>query len=326
MKKLFYFVIFLSFSSLFAATSTTENTEMNFVIAPPPLGYPEFNDTFTMNQKVDLTIAKITHPQFNIAGFGLGYIPRYADKNFGVDLYMGFNFMTGKIMDLATISMIGLDFIPNLELVAINTSFLKAIIFAGYNLSLWVGNYTMSYTLNDQTYSSTTTSNTSLYGLLTGFQFHILPIDEIIISPFAYIKKLQGTTTLTSTYNNQSYSTKSDIPPFTSMTLGFDVIFTPAGLTLSSIFEKRKKETDDIKQIMFSLGFKLPIENKTTPKENQNNMPVEEKKSIPQEIIPTQSVQDPNGSKELNSTEKVEEIKDTAPLAEPTPIDKSPTN
>lgn len=258
--KLFsvFVLCFLLVSTLLFAQS--QNTQTNFTISPPPLGYPEYPEESAVSNTLNFTGAYISADQFSMYGMFLGWVPRYGGDWGAIECMLGMFVMNGELdtgYGKESLNFVGMDIAPALELPIVNDESFKFIMFGGFDLMIT----TTSFTTPDP-YSSGTmtwTLTTGMYGPLLGFQLHIGFADTFMFSPFIMVKSLQGSTDVTTNpaYVGMQYS--YDIPSTTYITYGFDIVEATSGVTLSGLINMagQTNDTKGYNSYIFGVSIKL---------------------------------------------------------------------
>ncbi|MEW6528203.1 MAG: hypothetical protein AB1444_16240 [Spirochaetota bacterium] len=257
--KISLFLCFLFIATgLFAQSS---NTQTNFSISPPPLGYPEYPEESSFSNTVNFTGAYISADKFSMVGMFLGWVPRYGGDWGAIDCMVGMFVMNGELdtdFGKESLNFVGFDLTPAFELPVVNQESFKFIFFGGYDLMLM----TTSFTTPDYISGSgtmTITLTTGMYGPVLGMQMHIGFADTFIFSPFLMMKSMQGSTDITTEPAYVGMQTSYDIPSTTMISYGFDIIETTSGVTLSGLINMAG-ETNDTKgytSYIFGVSIKL---------------------------------------------------------------------
>ncbi len=245
-------------TSLFAQSSS--NTQTNFSISPPPLGYPEYPDEGAASHTFNATFAYLSADQFSMTGVFAGWIPRYGGDWGAIEAMLGFSVINGDIntgYGEQSLNFVGFDITPAFELPIVNQESFKFIMFGGFNLSIM----TTSFTTPDP-YSSGTmtwTLTTGMYGPVLGFQMHLGFADTFIFSPFIMMKSLSGSTDVATDPAYVFLQTSYDIPLTTFISYGFDIIESTSGVTLSGLINMagETKDTEGYTSYIFGVSIKL---------------------------------------------------------------------
>jgi hypothetical protein len=258
--KLFpvFVLCFLLISAMLFAQS--QNTQTNFSISPPPLGYPEYPGESAVSNTFNFTGAYISADQFSMVGMFLGWIPRYGGDWGAIEGMLGMFVMNGELdtgFGKQSLNFVGFDLAPAFELPIVNQESFKFIFFGGYDLMLM----TTSFTTTDP-YSSGTmtwTLTTGMYGPILGMQIHIGFADTFIFSPFLMMKSMQGSTDVTTDPAYVGFQTSYDIPSTTIISYGFDIIETTSGVTLSGLINMagQTNNTKGYNSYIFGVSIKL---------------------------------------------------------------------
>jgi hypothetical protein len=212
-----------------------EEVQSNFQITPPPLGYPVF-EAGKKSGKVGLSYLTITGQGIDIGGYGVNFIGRnaYSDK-VAADGMAGLFLMNGSIKAdgmNADLSMLSIPLSVNVEYQPLKTPTSSIILFAGPLFSLGFGSFDMDYTVFGRKYSTTSSMTTYTYGLQGGAQYSA-ELNKFRISPFVLIQYQEGT----ASSDTNGASSSIDIPGFTTITYGFDIMYVPWGVTLSALLQ-----------------------------------------------------------------------------------------
>lgn len=248
----------VSISSVFAQSS---NTQTNFTISPPPLGYPEFPEESKASQTVDGTFAHISGDNFSMVGVFLGWTPRFGGDWGAIQGMFGFFSLNGEIdtgFGKESLTFIGMDLAPALEMPIVNGESFKFILFGGYDLTITHTSFTTTNPYGSGTLIWTLT--TGVYGPLLGFQMHIKLAETLLFSPFIMVKSMQGSTDISTDPYYYGLQSSYDIPTTTYITYGFDIILdTESGVALSGLINmaSETKDTKGYKSYMFGMSFKL---------------------------------------------------------------------
>ncbi|MCX8124445.1 MAG: hypothetical protein N3F66_09815 [Spirochaetes bacterium] len=250
----FLFVV----TGVFAQSSS--NTQTNFSISPPPLGYPEYPQESSFSNTMDFTGAYISADQFSMVGMFLGWIPRYGGDWGAIECMIGIFVMNGELdtgYGKESLNFTGLDLTPAFELPIVNGESFKFIFFGGYDLMLTSTSFTMPDPYSSGT--MTVTLTTGMYGPVLGMQMHIGFADTFIFSPFLMMKSMQGSTDISTSPAYVGMQSSYDIPPTTIISYGFDIVETTSGVALSGLINMAG-ETNDTKgynSYIFGVSIKL---------------------------------------------------------------------
>ncbi len=157
-----------------------------------------------------------------------------------------------------SLTFVGFDLAPAIELPIINTEPFKLVLFGGFDMLL----SRASFSTTDP-YSSGNTMkwyfDTVQYGPLAGIQAHIALAESLLLSPFVMIKSMRGSVDVTTDPAYVGFQTSYDIPAFTVMTYGFDIVEKTTGLTLSGLLQLTgsTSETQSVKSYVFGVSIKL---------------------------------------------------------------------
>ncbi|MEJ5362212.1 MAG: hypothetical protein WHV26_09135 [Spirochaetota bacterium] len=252
-----FIIVVLSTGVLFAQS----NTQTNFSISPPPLGYPEYPAESAFTQTLDFTVARISADQFSMIGMFVGWIPRYGGDWGAIEGMFGMFVMNGNIdtgYGKESLNFVGFDIAPSVELPIVNEESFKFIFFGGFDLMLM----TTSFTTPDYISGSGTmtwTLTTGMYGPILGMQIHIGLSDTVIFSPFLMMKSMQGSTDINTDPAYVGMQSSYDIPSTTIISYGFDIMESTSGITLSGLINMagETKDTEGYTCYIFGVSMKL---------------------------------------------------------------------
>ncbi|MGQ9843756.1 MAG: hypothetical protein ACUVRK_09335, partial [Spirochaetota bacterium] len=149
-------------SSAFAQSS---NTQTNFTISPPPLGYPEFPEESKVSQTIDATFASINADQLSMLGVFIGFTPRFGGDWGAIQGMFGFFTVNGEIdtgFGKESLNFIGMELAPAFEMPIVNGETFKLILFGGYDLMITTTSFSTSDPYSNGTIQWTLT--TGMYG------------------------------------------------------------------------------------------------------------------------------------------------------------------
>lgn len=202
--------------------------QSNFSITPPPIASPTFIEGDS-EMKFRGTIVSISGPDISLSGAGADMVLRKAFSNeFAGDLQFGVFGIGGDIgsgiyQESVTMSMFQMA--ANLELQPFKTDTLNMIIFTGLTLSASL--------MSGDSFDATT----SLAGIQVGMQLG-LKAGDFHIDPFFMTTSQSGSATTSTSMGDYT----ADIPAFTTTSVGLDIVYIPANLTLSSIIQQAAEQ------------------------------------------------------------------------------------
>lgn len=274
---------------LMVISSSIQASQSNFQVSPPPIAAPEFS-AGKMDKKASATYVGISGSGFNLDGAGGNFIVRQANSDTSaIDFSGGIFVLSGKL-DSGTTGGKGNFFAMNfplslgLEYQPVKNESTSVILFGGPMMNLGVSSF--EYSLQYQgitgyqnqtiggitvrlpvtgtvTDTYTTTSTTLLYGIQGGVQ-GALNNGNFTFAPFAMFQSQQGTGSASTTSTSSSiYTTTAstsstiDIPSFTSISYGLDILYRPWNMTLSSMLQEASKSgsNEGFKTTVISLNW-----------------------------------------------------------------------
>lgn len=252
MKRIIVKVIVLSLVIGLASISSVYAQQANFQVSPPPIASPEF-EAGQKEQKISGTYVGMSGEGIDFTGLGVNYISRNAGSDTtAIDFSVGF-FTLGGSMGFGGFDgdmyMIMFPMSVNGEYQAMKTPTSSLILFGGPTLSFSFSSlyYEYEYTYYNPWSGTTTTytdsdtllTTTIMYGVQGGAQLGAT-MGSFKFSPFAMMQSLQGSST-----TSNGTSTSADIPAFTTISYGLDILYVPWDITLSSILQKASESEDN---------------------------------------------------------------------------------
>lgn len=246
MKRIIVKVIVLSLVIGLASISSVYAQQANFQVSPPPIASPEF-EAGQKEQKFSGTYVGMSGEGMDFTGLGVNFISRNAGSDTtAFDFSVGF-FTLGGSMEFGgfdgDMSMIMFPMSANGEYQAMKTPTLSLILFGGPTLSFGFSRlyYEWEVTWLDTayTFADTLSTTTIMYGVQGGAQLGAT-MGNFKFSPFAMMQSLQGSST-----TSNGTSTSADIPAFTTISYGLDILYVPWDITLSSILQKASESEDN---------------------------------------------------------------------------------
>lgn len=245
-----------------APVFSQSQTQTNFTISPPPLGYPEYPEEGTLYNRFDGSFISISNDDIDFKGIGMYYTPRYSFSQAAINCQIGIYNIFGSVGiggSDTDINFVGLNITPNIEIQVFDFSDMSLILFAGYDFSTNRGSYMINNFTFDGTnyYDVTVYMNTSMYGPVAGMQMQMGMGEGLVFSPFFMIKKTGGKMTTSADPAFVYFENEYDIPSFTSMTYGFDILHEPSGVSLSGILQSSRAsgESEDMRVTIISFGY-----------------------------------------------------------------------
>lgn len=258
MKNLIFFIVFaIVFSSIsvFAQQS-------NFMISPPPIPWFEFKEgqkdlrvTATglyMTGDVDDPNGNITG-DVKVWGGGASGIYRYAFKDiFAFDVGFALVGATGDIGNEVDMSM-WLASVPlDIEILLVNNDQISAIFFIGFGFSR---NH-VGIDSNIPGYEGTVDITTTLKGPQGGLQVSF-KLQDFAISPFIMLTRQAGNANIDYDIGTDSGSVSISVPTTTVRYIGFDIVYVPLGLSLSSLMQQASQSgnNQEYKTYVINIGY-----------------------------------------------------------------------
>lgn len=265
------------FFGLLATSSSIQAAQSNFSFSPPPIAAPEFS-AGKVDRKASATYVGISGTGIDMSGFGGNFINRQANSDtVALDMSAGIFGINGKLNVAAgtkgDFTTVNFPLSIGLEYQAVKDESSSVILFGGPMMSLGVSSLKFSSRTTgvgfSMSSSSSTTSNTLLYGLQGGVQGS-LNSGDFTFSPFAMFQSQQGSTSATTsasssttitgfgtTYSYSTTTTTTSIPSFTSTSFGLDILYRPWNMTLSSMLQEAAKSgnNEGFKTTIISLSW-----------------------------------------------------------------------
>jgi len=235
-----------------------DDNSISFVIAPPPVGYPVFEE----GSKDTLAAVNFVYASLDYGGSSMTII---GPSGFGIFQYcisdslafggnIGASIMAGSEYSLLMIQ-VPLNLSATFKFLTIDKHTFFVTAGAGgdigttsmkYTIPQWVP-YTSTYVDDETTLRTLMTTGRCSGGLQAN-----LGIGDFILSPFGTYSYSAGSYS-TSQESSMSYdypSTSGSIPGYSTTILGFDLLYRPLDMSLSSMIHR----TDDM--TLVSLAFK----------------------------------------------------------------------
>lgn len=238
MKSSPVFILLVILLSLPAVTVFAESNSVNFVIAPPPVGYPQIvkgEKTHQMGTDVLFLTMDMMNERLIIFGataFG-NYQESFTDW-FSANMNFGGSFLVGNKYDML---IFGFPLHMNGILEAVDTKNFSLYFFGGGGGDISMSLMTVQMpTATPYVTDYTTVTTTTVNGMVNcGAQMNI-STKNLVISPFGSWTYSGGTYTSNQT-SSMSYeypSTSDSIENYSSTVFGFDVLYKPKDISLSS--------------------------------------------------------------------------------------------
>jgi hypothetical protein len=258
---------------LLLGSSSVSAVQSNFQTSPLPVSAPEFS-TGKLDKKIAATYLGISESGLHLDGLGGNYIVRQANSDtIALDFSAGI-FLMGGTMDTGASDGRGIVYAANVpmsvnyEYQAIQNELASLIFFVGPTINLGISSFKYNFknavvtgyvppgtgTVQD---TMSTTSTSLLYGVQGGLQTGI-HTGSLTFTPFAMLQFLRGSSSTSFSSTNNSGSNSIDIPEFTSMSYGLDVLYHPWQMTLSGMLQEVAKSgnnNEGFKSILISLNW-----------------------------------------------------------------------
>jgi hypothetical protein len=195
----------------------------SFVITSPPIPWFEYAEG-QKDLKLGGSYVSVSGDDISFEGLGVGLFGRYAFNDV-VALDAGFNYIyIGGEVGTTNIDLWMWSIPVDVELQLFRTDSFALILFAGVNKT-WM-------TLDVEG----VTVDADLFGPQFGAQLAIM-FTDFVFTPFFMVQNLSGTATV----NGKSY----DVPSTTAKVYGFDIVYKPWNLTLSSVIQQATTTDSD---------------------------------------------------------------------------------
>lgn len=253
MKAKRFSSVFLTAALVFRVGVAFADDSVSFVIAPPPVGYPEIVPGKTVTRtggdalflKIDADLGSLAGSSGSDSLYALGaswYLnqQRNLSRFFAANLDAGASFLAGSEYGFMSV---GIPLDMKLLFMPISGSRGSALLFAGGGGNL--GAYFMTMQIpqvvgTTLVYDDVLVSTTQVTGRFTGGAQINLNLDPFIVSPFAVFTLSGGQyeTSMESSLSFQYPSSGGRVDNSLSQVYGFDVLHKPSGASLSSQFRR----------------------------------------------------------------------------------------
>jgi len=227
------------------AESGSDNMSISFTIAPPPIGYPTFEKS-SLDKRFGLNMLSFDSDFLSIVGGGInGTLQQGLSDKVAWSGQAGLSVMSGDVFDL---SIMQLMYRLNIQAELLKMDNVAVQVFAGIGNDISFNKMYMVFpqvvNLNiyyDNVEIATTTVMTTMQG---GVQANI-GLSSFILSPFGYATWTKGNSnsTYTSSMSFSYADTSTEVPSFTSIIYGFDLLYKPMNLSLSSMIQVAEEFT-----------------------------------------------------------------------------------
>lgn len=232
-------VLFLSVAIVLLYTPVFAQ-QTNFMITPPPIPWFEFTEG-QKDLRVTATGIYLTGEgsdpltgDISVWGAGGGGVYRYAFKDiFAFDIGLMVVGAAGDIGNEVDMTMWLASIPVNLEVLLVNNERIAVIGFIGFGFSR---NY-IGLTSNIPGSEGTVDLNTALKGPQGGMQVSV-KLQNLVISPFLMLTKQSGDVDMDYDIGGDSGSASMSVSTATIYYYGFDIVYVPLGLSLSSLIQQ----------------------------------------------------------------------------------------
>ncbi|HPP49681.1 MAG TPA: hypothetical protein PLO73_06885 [Spirochaetota bacterium] len=232
----------------------------NFMISPPPIPWFEFKEG-QKDLRVTATGMYITGDStppltgdVKVWGAGAGGIYRYAFKDIlAFDVGLMLVGATGDVGNEVDMSMWLASLPLDLEILLVNNDQISLIGFIGFGFSR---NY-IGIDSNLPGYEGTVDITTTMKGPQGGLQISF-KLQDFTISPFVMITRQSGNVDMDYDIESEgSGSISVTAPTITSRYFGFDIVYVPLGLSLSSLMQQVSESGDNAgyKTYVINIGY-----------------------------------------------------------------------
>ncbi len=238
-KKLFTESLFL----LLLLSAVPVMAANDVMVSPPPIPWYEFKEE-QADLRISAAYASISGDDLDIAAASIGFLGRIAFTNvFAIDA--GFSYIGGG-GDAGTNTDVTLhNWTPSGSLELQPQIPVKMIFFAGFSVPLTL--------FNVKSDSVETEVFTAMYGPHFGVQAAI-DIMDFELTPFVKLQFVGGSYTTTVWTDYDTITTTGDVDTFMVPTFGFDIVYKPLNLILSSLLQIPQGESD-YKTILITLSY-----------------------------------------------------------------------
>lgn len=243
-----------------SAASSASSNNPQFTIAPPPLAYPDYSEPGKDQDRITGQYITISGSDLSLKGFGFDFGLRHPLEPTGNGKGQGISLATGLSVLSGTVSTLDLTYVNflvagNYEYEAYKGNGQNAVLFAGPQLSL----FSMS--------ASGTGVDVTSSGTFIGYQLggqYTFTAEQFKISPWGMYMSMSGTVSTDVTITGFGTTSSSSSVTVTSTAFGFDVLHTPSGVTLSSIFQATSGSDNNVHitviQASYAFGPGVPKE------------------------------------------------------------------
>jgi len=251
-----------------------ESTPPEFTVAPPPLAYPDYGESGSLQGRVTGAVVRTKSEGFELTGEGVSVTTRYVLDPSG-DLGRGLGFAGGVVLYKGDGSGFDLD---GYELTLLGNYEAELLKSDGYNLIGFLGpNFIRQHTNLSAPGFIEVVVNATLYGYQAGAQMSFYG-DSAVISPFVMYQSASGKAKIDINLSaipalGLPASTASDEQNLdvTVTVYGFDLLHIDSGITLSGVLQAASSDEQNAKTTLIQLSYAFGASGSTkSPGESQS--------------------------------------------------------
>jgi hypothetical protein len=235
--------IVMSFVSL--SEVNAQESSSNFSISPPPIPWFEFQSN-QQDLRVGATgfyIQGKDNSDLKIYGGGGNFIWRGGLSDyFALDVGGAIMYARGDVAADTPVTMYMFNPTANMEIQLFNTQWVCMILFGG-------GNFSWMRMSMDTPMGSMSVVN-GIIGPQAGLQIS-LKLGPFSLSPFFMYQGFVGS----ASYSMGDYYGNSHIDYYSTYSYGFDIVYVPWNITLSSLLQMKPNSSDDMNMYIFTISY-----------------------------------------------------------------------
>jgi hypothetical protein len=248
-----YFLILFTLSEV-VAQEDAGKTSVSFTIAPPPVGYPEMKAGEQV-LKLDGAFLSVNNELMDLKGALPSISTQISPSDvMAINIQAGLGLIKGNKYGLF---MMQTPFRLSMQYQMAKTNKLTFFTFGGTGFDLGVSSMNIKQSFGDGSIKTSIVALNFMAPFQGGLQVNY-DISGFVLSPYATMNVTMGfvssTATTTGTVSGFPVSNVSDdtrsIPTFTNIVFGFDALYKPWGVSLSSFIQNSK----DNKLLVLTLG------------------------------------------------------------------------